>query len=164
MTTGILPSLRSLRRRRKSPQTALPEELILFQRVLTLFRGLCTKHSVELTFISELVRARLCMCMLCVHKCSCPLLTAHGDSFRACQTPFAEHLLRQKDAMPSALSAAGEPEAAESAEQQRIPGTDWAMRFDDDGEPEYVHTVTGQVVFTAPPEVEAIAANGADAW
>ena len=36
------------------PLTALPEELILFQRVLTLFRGLCTAHSVKLNFIEQL--------------------------------------------------------------------------------------------------------------
>ena len=36
------------------PLTALPEELILFQRVLTLFRGLCTQHSVKINFIEQL--------------------------------------------------------------------------------------------------------------
>ncbi len=37
-----------------TPLSALPEELILFQRVLTLFRGLCTQHSVKINFIEQL--------------------------------------------------------------------------------------------------------------
>ena len=57
---------------------------------------------------------------------------------------------------------APQPEA-DAVEQQLIPGTVWAMRFDEDGEPEYVHTVTGEVVFEAPPEVET-AAQGVDTW
>ena len=53
---GIGPSPEEERQNKVAlkPLTALPEELILFQRVLTLFRGLCTQHSVKINFIEQL--------------------------------------------------------------------------------------------------------------
>jgi predicted unusual protein kinase regulating ubiquinone biosynthesis (AarF/ABC1/UbiB family) len=53
---GIGPSPEEERHNKVAlkPLTALPEELILFQRVLTLFRGLCTQHSVKINFIEQL--------------------------------------------------------------------------------------------------------------
>jgi predicted unusual protein kinase regulating ubiquinone biosynthesis (AarF/ABC1/UbiB family) len=122
------PSAAEARQKKLSlaPLAALPEELILFQRVLTLFRGLCTQHSVEIAFISEVA-------------------------------PFAEQLLRQNGALPAelALSAGEGGEGGEGGGQQRVPGTAWAMRFDGEGEVEYVHLATGRVVFETPPEVAA---------
>ena len=81
------------------------------------------------------------------------------------QAPFAAHLLREKGRLPAGLAAVGaEPAPAAEAEQQLIPGTPWAMRFDDDGEPEYVHTMTGEVVFEPPAEVEAAMNGGGHEW
>ena len=59
-----------------------------------------------------------------------------GDKLRAC-----------------GVAEEGEPDV----ERQQIPGTDWAMQFDDDGEPEYVNLLTGQVVWDMPPEVAKVA-------
>lgn len=108
------------------PLTALPEELILFQRVLTLFRGLCTKHSVKLNMISELA-------------------------------PFAEHALREAGTFPAALEPAVKPavKLPSPDEMQLVPGTNWALVFDDDGEMEYLDTRTGKIVGKMPPEVAA---------
>lgn len=51
------------------PLTALPEELILFQRVLTLFRGLCTSHSVKIKFIEQLAPFAVSACSITLMHC-----------------------------------------------------------------------------------------------
>eukprot|EP01044_Picomonas_judraskeda_P006239 COSAG03_NODE_615_length_6697_cov_23.571688_3_plen_709_part_00 len=59
-----------------TPLTALPEELILFQRVLTLFRGLCTKHSVKIAFIEQLAPFAVSACILMPLRSCSDLLQA----------------------------------------------------------------------------------------
>jgi hypothetical protein len=128
----VAPSAEEARAKRvaMTPLSALPEELILFQRVLTLLRGLATSHSVALNFMELL------------EPFASEALRREG------RYPAA---LR---ASPSSVVAQQpEPASAPPAAAQCIEGTHWAMQFDDEGEIEYRDVRTGTVVWDAPLEV-----------
>ena len=65
----------------------------------------------------------------------------------------------------AALQAALEPAVKPAVklpspdEMQLVPGTNWALVFDDDGEMEYLDTRTGKIVGKMPPEVVCKSTN-----
>ena len=199
MQKGIEPTEEEVKGKKLAltPLTALPEELILFQRVLQLFRGVRTSVFDACQSTRGSRNAWLVGCS-CAHRTPC-LSTSSSTSLRSrcatfrartrssqrwsaepCLLAVQEHALRSAGVFPAVLEPPPEPEPAAGAdgeERQLVPGTHWAIQFDEDGEVrsrlpaqvnvacsphfaalaqmEYVDTRSGQVVFEMPPEVAA---------
>lgn len=121
-----------------SPIKALPGELIFFQRVLQLLRGLAVQYSVQLNFIevwAPFARQALGLPM------EAPT-----------QGPAAETTAVAGDG--AAINAAGAGGGDEELDERPIPGApSWLMGFDDDGDLYYRNKETRQIVWDQPPEV-----------
>lgn len=116
-----------------SPIKALPGELIFFQRVLQLLRGLAVQYSVQLNFIevwTPFARQALGL----------PIEPSAGGSTAA------------TSAVGGGASA-GEG-AGDEPDERPVPGApSWLMGFDEDGDLYYKNKETRQIVWDQPPEV-----------
>jgi len=123
-----------------SPIKALPGELIFFQRVLQLLRGLAVEYSVQLNFME--VWAPFARQALGLPLQPGPPPGRGGGA-------------------GSGGGGSGQPEG----EEQAVAGTSWLMGFDEDGDLYYKHRETEEVVWDQPAEVaeaerRAMAAKG----
>jgi hypothetical protein len=117
-----------------SPIKALPGELIFFQRVLQLLRGLAVQYSVQLNFIevwAPFARQALGL----------PIEAPAGGSTAA------------TSAVGSG-AVAGEGAGGDEPDERPVPGApSWLMGFDEDGDLYYRNKETRQIVWDQPPEV-----------
>lgn len=123
-----------------SPIKALPGELIFFQRVLQLLRGLAVQYSVQLNFMevwAPFARQALGL----------PIeAPTRGPAAGTTSTAVAGD--------GAAVNAAGQEGGAEELDERPIPGApSWLMGFDDDGDLYYRNKETRQIVWDQPPEV-----------
>ena len=156
MQKGIEPTEEEVKGKKLAltPLTALPEELILFQRVLQLFRGVRTSvfdacqstrahgmcgwlgAAVHIALrVSQLHRAHLSVRGAQLSAPGPDHLSV-GALSCACFI-VQEHALRSAGVFPAVLEPPPEPEPAAGAdgeERQLVPGTHWAIQFDEDGE------------------------------
>ena len=110
-----------------SPIKALPGELIFFQRVLQLLRGLAVEYSVKLNFVEV------------------------WDPFARQALGLPLQPGPPTGQAGGAVGGSADPDG----EEQAVAGTSWLMGFDDDGDLYYKHIVTKEVVWDQPAEVAA---------
>jgi hypothetical protein len=121
-----------------SPIKALPGELIFFQRVLQLLRGLAVEYSVQLNFME--VWAPFARQALGLPPAAMP--------------PAAGATASGGAAGGGTGVAADSGEVDEGGDERPVPGApSWLMGFDEDGDMFYRHKETRKVVWDQPPEV-----------